>query len=339
MPVLLCHVVWMPRYAGEDKVHAGGFDYVQREGFGHELFNFMPIRGVCYGYVQTRTGVVNIDRLGAERHETFIDDVTVIWTAPHPNGERVVVGWYRDARIYRACQLGRLQGRHVAGQRVGYISQAPAERCVLVPEKLRVFKVPHSGRGLPGQSSVFYPESSTNRRVAEWLDEVRKYISGWRGSTVGHADDKSPSDDDQRTSSNRRRGWSTLPDAAHNAAVEDAAIACVRQYFGRPSNDRQKDNCGWDLEFGVNGRTLCVEVKGLSGTEIGIELTPNEFEAMKRAMNGTFEEGDYRLAVVCEALTHTPQLFLFVHDKGMDWRCEYTQRRITAIPRTAARLE
>jgi hypothetical protein len=40
MPTLLCHIVWMPSYAGEREVYAGGHDYVREEGFGHELFNF-----------------------------------------------------------------------------------------------------------------------------------------------------------------------------------------------------------------------------------------------------------------------------------------------------------
>jgi hypothetical protein len=110
-------------------------------------------------------------------------------------------------------------------------------------------------------------------------------------------------------------GWPTTPDVAHNAMVEAAAIACVRKNLGQPSKDRQKDNCGWDLEFLANGRTLCVEVKGLAGAEIGVELTPNEYAAMTRAMEGTFTEGDYRLAIVCEALSDVPRFFLFRHEK------------------------
>jgi hypothetical protein len=45
---------------------------------------------------------------------------------------------------------------------------------------------------------------------------------------------------------------------------------------GRPeeTRDRQKDNCGWDLESMRDTRPLCVEVKGLSGSEIIVELTP-----------------------------------------------------------------
>ena len=131
--------------------------------------------------------------------------------------------------------------------------------------------------------------------------------------------------------------WQASPDIAHNAAVEAAAIECVQKNLG-PSRDRQKDNCGWDLEFLANGRTLCVEVKGLAGAEIGVELTPNEYTAMKRAMDGAFTEGDYRLAIVCEALSKVPSFFLFRHEKDMCWRCERSQRQITVSQRIAARL-
>jgi hypothetical protein len=132
-------------------------------------------------------------------------------------------------------------------------------------------------------------------------------------------------------------GWLAPPDIAHNARVADAAITCVIESLGPDYTDRQKDNCGWDLEFPVNGRTLCVEVKGLEGAEIGVELTPNEYKAMKRAMDGAFTEGDYRLAIVCKALSD-PILYLFSHEKEKCWRCERSQRQITASERAAARL-
>ena len=142
------------------------------------------------------------------------------------------------------------------------------------------------------------------------------------------------------TVANRGGAWSITPDTAHNLKVEAAAIDCLLKHFrGRQGIDRQKDKCGWDYEFAADGRTLCVEVKGLSGADIHVELTPNEFQAMERAMSGTFIEGDYRLAVVCEALSGAPKLFLFAHDTGMDWLCELSQQRIRATERVAARLE
>lgn len=107
----------------------------------------------------------------------------------------------------------------------------------------------------------------------------------------------------------------------------DPQIRCNDFGHGRPMiailyKDRQKDNCGWDLEFPTDSRPLCVEVKGLAAAEIAVELIPNEYKAMNRAMHGTFTEGDYRLAVVCKALSNNPQLRLFTHEKDVCWRCE-----------------
>ncbi|MER8605860.1 DUF3883 domain-containing protein [Mesorhizobium sp. M1233] len=335
MPVLICHVVWMPRYAGEDDVHAGGFDYVQDEGYGHELLNFQTLEGNCYGYVQTRTGVIKISRLGADKDDTFVDGVTIIWTAPHPNGGRVVVGWYRNARVYKRRQRGQLKGRYKDGRRVGYLVQASAEDCFLVPERDRGFVVPHKGPGQPGQASVFYPEESSNDEMLLWLKRAKGHLSRSKLPPVSSEGRELETSDKAPKASG---GWPTAPDAAHNAAVEAAAIAFVRNHFGRLKKDRQKDNCGWDLEFTQGGRTLCVEVKGLSGSEIGVELTPNEYGALNRAMMKTFGEGDYRLAVVCNALTTKRKLFLFAHHGQCEWVCELTSRRISAFERVAARL-
>jgi hypothetical protein len=211
---------------------------------------------------------------------------------------------------------------NLPAKRIGFTCQAPVENCTLIPVAERSFQVPHRGPGSPGQASVFYPELSSNTRIVSWLSDVRNYIAGRSGTTA------KPS-----------RGWSISPDAAHNAAVEAAAIAHVLQRFGPASADRQKEKCGWDLEFVINDKTRCVEVKGLSDSEIHVELTPNEFCAAERAMNNTFTEGDYRLAVVCNALSDEPTLYVFSHDTGMHWRCELSGHRITAIPRIAAYFE
>jgi len=324
MPTLLCHIVWMPSYAGEDEVYPSEHVYVRNQGYGHELFNFKTLGSFCYGYVQSWSGTINLTRLGAGTNETFVDDVTVIWTATPPKSERVVVGWYRSARVHRTLQIGQLKGREVQGAKIGYFIQTRAEDAVLIPQEQRNLVVPHHGKGLPGQASVFYPEESDAAEMKKWLKQANVYISAWSGRTVA-------------SRSVKLSAWPCTPDAAHNAAVEAAAIAFVRYKLGEEKCDRQNDNCGWDLEFNRRGLTLCVEVKGLSGAAISVELSPNEYTAMKRAMSRDFFEGRYRLAVVCNALI-APELFLFAHASGTDWVCELTSRRISITERVAARL-
>ncbi len=324
MPTLLCHIAWMDSYSGESDVYAGEHDYVCNEGYGHELFNFKPFNGSCYGFVQTRSGTINLARLGAASDEPFVDGVTVIWTATSRQRQRLVVGLYRNARVFSKFQTGRLKGRELNGTKIGYYIQAKVEDAVLVPISQRDFLVPHHRKGLPGQSAVFYPEDSKTEEMKDFLGRAKSYMGGRGGNAVL-----------------RRSGasgeWPCAPDAAHNAAVEAAAIAAVRGSLGQETCDRQKDNCGWDLEFSRGGQPLCVEVKGLSGAALGVELSPNEYAAMKRAMNNTFNEGAYRLAVVRNALT-TPELFLFAYSGETNWTCERTSKSISVTERIAARL-
>ncbi|WP_410723360.1 protein NO VEIN domain-containing protein, partial [Burkholderia sp. SIMBA_042] len=42
----------------------------------------------------------------------------------------------------------------------------------------------------------------------------------------------------------------------------------------------EEDNVGWDLTVTGGDVTLKVEVKGLSGHELCVELTPNEYKQM-----------------------------------------------------------
>ncbi len=59
----------------------------------------------------------------------------------------------------------------------------------------------------------------------------------------------------------------------------------------------ERENKGWDLEVRSGRTRYHVEVKGLSGAEISVQLTPNEYKRMKEN-----EGGRYRLFVVTNAL-------------------------------------
>jgi hypothetical protein len=237
MPILLCHIVWMPSYSGENEVHAAGHEYVTDEGFGHELYNFKPFGDSCYGYVQARTQTIEVKRLGASGADTFADGVTIIWTATPPDGGRVIVGWYLDARVHRDLQIGKIKGREVQSTQIGFFARARSDNCFLIHPEQRHFTVPHRGKGLPGRSMVFYPEDRGAPEMATWLKEATKYISGWTSPAL------------TMPSGTAGSGWPSTPDASHNAAVEAAAIAFLRKQLGIEKRDRQKDNCAgiWNL--------------------------------------------------------------------------------------------
>lgn len=99
--------------------------------------------------------------------------------------------------------------------------------------------------------------------------------------------------------------------------VEEAAIKIVTQHyenFGYKVKTVEKENLGWDLEATKGHTSLRIEVKGLSGEEISVHITQNEYAKMTYNNNS-----HYRLCVVTEALT-SPLLSTFVYD-GEKWVC------------------
>ncbi len=93
--------------------------------------------------------------------------------------------------------------------------------------------------------------------------------------------------------------------------------------------DVSRENKGWDIEGREAGKRVLVEVKGLSGPAISVELTPNEYKAMKR------ETKRYRLFVVTDALT-TPKAHTFRYDtRRTQWACG--KNALSLEERTGAR--
>jgi hypothetical protein len=89
--------------------------------------------------------------------------------------------------------------------------------------------------------------------------------------------------------------------------VEQAAVAATTAHFARQGysiDSVQKDNVGWDLRATRGKHDLRLEVKGLSGSEICIELTPNEYAQMLKWRHS------YHVCVVTDALIN-PELTIF----------------------------
>ncbi|MBL4783635.1 MAG: hypothetical protein JKX92_15490 [Porticoccaceae bacterium] len=103
MTLLFCNIGWMEHYNGQNKsdIITGGGSHVEKEGSGHEVCNFSIINKKLYGYVQPAGDQIRIERLGALIEDDEISDITVIWTASHPDGGTVIVGWYKNTTVYR----------------------------------------------------------------------------------------------------------------------------------------------------------------------------------------------------------------------------------------------
>lgn len=277
-PLLFCNTGWMRDYQGQtatDKIIGGG-RYVRIEKRGHEVCNFVDARGTMFGYVQPVGTHIKLEKLGAAKDDDELAGVDVVITAHRPGGDTVIVGWYRNATVYRDLQsLTKPTPLHKKNgvDSFRFMARAPDVKLLNPDDRSEV--VPR-GKGGIGQSNVWYADKAS----ASWLARVRRLLDG--GKAVGP-----------------RKGKRPLPDVFKNAQVEAAAMAHVWQYYEQRGYDLQdvsKENRGWDLEATSGNLTLRIEVKGLSGKAASVELTPNEYTAfLANAL-------DYRLCIVTGSL-------------------------------------
>ena len=210
----------------------------------------------------------------------------------------MIVGWYKNATVFRKKQeFDESQGvpdRDTQGNQYGYRFYALANQVIRLHPDARVIAVPRATGASPvkggmGQSNVWYAQSLDDG--GSFLIQIRKLI-----------DDRSPT----VFKKNRR----PKPDVERNKLVETIAIAVSRDYFenyGYVVESVETDNSGWDLEASTTEIKLKIEVKGLSGTALNVELTHNEYKAFTAADNMF----TYRLCVVTECLSKLPKLKVF----------------------------
>ncbi|WP_417526951.1 protein NO VEIN domain-containing protein [Marinomonas shanghaiensis] len=303
MRYLICNTGWMEFYKGNRKSDqiSGGGSFVKDEGMGHEVCNFQNHRAMIYGYVQpahgqrsASVGSIKLESIvgsNALVNDEKIDGVLVIWTATRPEGGSVVVGWYKDATVFREYQTFQsAPALHLKNGLDGYRIQAEFENVKLLPIDERTIQVPRRTKGGMGQSNVWYGNSDIG---VEFVKKVQALIKG------------------KPNKSGIKRTRSTDPE--HNAKVEKSAVDLVWQYYenlGYELSSVEKDNVGWDLEASQNKTKLKIEVKGLSGKTPNIELSPNEYTAFSENYSV------YRLAIVTNALT-APSLYI----------CRYSQEK------------
>ena len=292
-PTILFNTGWMERYDGRADISGGG-SYIKEHGIGWEIYNFKNFGGKAYGYVQPSGENLAIERIGARKGADTIDGVLVIFTATHPQyGGLHIVGWYHDALLHRAYQEESIRGRHIDNKIVGYYAEADYKNVKLLTpdERIGFIDLPSrlpSGSGWKGRSNVWYAEHGDGEqhklRIVNRIDEYES----------------------QTQQGNRAKRTPPLTDIKKK--VEVAAMNCVACYFKENNytvEDVSKKNLGWDLEASKGKHILRIEVKGLSGAEISVDLTKNEYEKMRQN-----KDNAYRLAIITHALAD-PELYVF----------------------------
>ncbi len=297
-PMILFHIEWMVRYEGlDEKVLNPGFEWVQKGGEPHEAFNFRVEKdGRCYGFVQVpKNKSINIDRLGMpmedEDGNEFVDGVTAVWVARHPKkGGLRVVGWYRNARVYRYQQpCPHAEERAFNDGWNVYSVCADAANVTFRDEKSR--KIPDLS-GLNDtikQTMQFYISEKADPDIRDIEQRIWTAILGERGERKAKP----------------RPGNGTV-DAERRKQIEVAAIACAKAHY-RALGYRVKSvehlNCGFDLTAAPpDGKSLCIEVKGRSVPDICADFSVNEYKHIRLMQKGDFRKGEYVICIVTNAL-------------------------------------
>jgi hypothetical protein len=270
--MIFLNVGSMSSYSGSDQITGGG-KFVATHGWGHEMLNFKPFAGKMYGTAATpRFGDIKLERLGAAKREEFVDGVFVFWVA-----KSRIVGWYKNARVYRHSQVSpKNSGRSYKGHLIDYRVTALKSDCTLLDPDDRHFPVPRAQEREHAMGRyIWYAEGLWNRGFRV---KVLKYVAAGGDISALVVGGKGPK---------RRGGRMHQPDPYKKARIEHSAIDLVTRRFESLDyvvDSVESDNLGWDLNavHGQTGLLLKLEVKGLSGGEISIEMTPREYTMMRR---------------------------------------------------------
>lgn len=316
MSILFCSIGWMDNYAGisGDEIKNGG-SFIEQNKVGGEIINFFPCNDKFYGYVRNK-GNFNLNKLTSDKKiikQGYVDGVDIIWVAKGNKG-RVIVGWYRNARVYSKRQMitkdlglplvsdilkkqNMLSESDEKDEEGYYRFIANQEDCILLPVENRTLGVP-SGKGFMGQTPFWYGQSNESK---DFVNKVKKYInSSWQSI-----------DNKKEIAKNNNSFLNS--NIEQRLKTEKAAVQYVWGYYtnlGYELKSVEKDNLGWDLEARKNNNILKIEVKGLSGLGKQIQLSPNEYKYFLK------NEPDYRLCIVNDALSDIkPNLFICFYDK------------------------
>ena len=171
MRILFCNIGWMEDYKGLQSGASikGGGAYVEKEGRGHEVCNFCDHGALVYGYVQTPGKNLDIERI-AGHDADFVGGVLIVWTAPvGGQAPAVVVGWYKDATVFRTLSEIRQRAAGARGK-TGWTAidsgRSAKTRCCFQSTP-GTHEIPKHKKGLMGQSNIWYADTTEGQPVVE----------------------------------------------------------------------------------------------------------------------------------------------------------------------------
>jgi len=146
MNIIFCNIRELQKYKGVDLDNEIGNDDELMEWFedDFERSNFENYNEKCYGFVYVG-GSISLNKYYKDLEEKAesINDVLVVWFETNDENEIRIIGWYKNATVFRKNQsrpsfLDNYSCLH------DYYIEAPSEACYLIPKNNRNFKIERS---------------------------------------------------------------------------------------------------------------------------------------------------------------------------------------------------
>lgn len=293
MKVIFARIGFMKYYQGpqigdETPIAGGGYN---REELGHEVFNFKPVGRNMYGYFHPHMKPpynINLKRIDPTSKDDYVENVLVIFFAKDPNGGgQVIVGWYKDARVYRSFQKPSNQPER---NNFKFYITTTIDNATLLPINKRYYKIGHrlkTKEGNPGETNAFYTHDTKFERKAsgpknDWIEEAIDYVTNYTGPKIILIKDEDKSvEESNAIALEVSQGFQS--DSEIRRSIEKYAMHKCKEFYennGYLLTDTSL-NQPYDFQAIKNKEELFIEVKGTQGSGEKIILTKNEVEMSK----------------------------------------------------------
>lgn len=231
--MLFVRVGWMHFYAGPipgDEGPVGGGRYNEQHT-GGEAYNFLDVSGHLYGYAQPPGDAITLERIdsGAAKSSS-LNNVLVVMVSRRPSGGQVIVGWFKDAKVFREC----IQKSPGKPDGFGHFFSTLLGNGILLPIEKRSFEIP-SGKGAMGQSNICYPlEQDGTRKKSSWMKQALEFIDGYNDSNLlstpeSDAEDESARAVERALAGAQGQGFARTPQ--ERRAIEHRAMDAARKFY------------------------------------------------------------------------------------------------------------
>jgi hypothetical protein len=277
---------------GDEKPRGGGKHNIDH--LGHEVFNFRDFEGKLYGVIPPRIDLLKVDPT-ASKNTTKLDNVTIIFVARYDDGQRVV-GWYKDAVLYRepedypphvkeqiSDQVITSEWGKEAVSFKQFRAEAPTAKSVLLPEDIRTSRPTIPRKGGIGRYSACYPYKNGKRKDESWIEQTTCFARTYKGRNLLLERCPSSIEEDRSVKESilaaqeRKAGFQSnqkIRRAIEDYAMKRAKLKLEQRGFRDFKNTSKLKS--YDYTCYKDGKLYYVEVKGTQTKGDAVILTKNE---------------------------------------------------------------